>query len=143
VVFERHLRIEARAGRERDREDRAKAVDGVEREETAMRWTSRILCGSVTLSIEPRPMRTSSSVTKKSGSSWICSSFSSSVIFASRWFTRDSTLRSAGCRVGWSACSSLDCVAAATTPPTTTALSARIDIATAALGLNLNMAIPL
>ena len=55
---------------------------GIPRREssTAIRWSSRIRRGSVTLRTEPSPLRTSSSVTKKSGSSWICSSFSSSVI---------------------------------------------------------------
>ena len=83
---------------------------------TAMRWSSRIRAGSVTLRTEPSPRRTSSSVTMKSGSSWICSSFSWVVILASRRFTLASTARSAAWRVGCRARSSPDWVAA-TTPP--------------------------
>jgi hypothetical protein len=84
---------------------------------------------------------TPSSVTRKSGSSWICWSFSSSVIFASSAFTRESTWPSAGFRVGWSACSSLDCVAA-TTPPAIAVPSTRIETASQSLGLNLDMGVP-
>ena len=105
---------------------------------TAMRWSSLILTGSVTLRTEPSPLRTSASVTRKSGSSWICSSFSWSVIFDSRSLTRDSIAWSADCRVGWSACSSLDCVAA-TTPPAAARTSTRTGAATEALNLNLRM----
>ena len=106
---------------------------------TAIRCSSRIRTGSVTLRTEPRPLRTSSSVTMKSGSSWICSSFSCSVIRDSRASTRRSMLRSARSRVGWSACSSLDCVAA-TTPPAAAKTSTRADTTTGALNLNLRMA---
>jgi hypothetical protein len=51
-------------------------------------------------------------------------------------FTCESMLRFAGCRVGWRARSSLGCVAA-TTPPASIVLSARIATATAVLGLKL------
>jgi hypothetical protein len=39
---------------------------------TAIRWSSLIRSGLVSLSTAPSPARTSSSVTMKSGSSWIC-----------------------------------------------------------------------
>jgi hypothetical protein len=105
---------------------------------TAMRWSSRIRWGSVTLRTEPSPLRTSSSVTMKSGSSWICSSFSLRVIFASRALTRRSTSRSARAAAGWSACSSLDWVPA-TTPPAAARTSASTGRMTEALNLNLRM----
>src|SRR6478735_5335964 len=65
-----------------------------------MCWSLLIVDGSVTLSTEPRPLRTSWSVTMKSGSNWICSSFSCNVILASRAFTRLSTGRAEGCPAG-------------------------------------------
>src|SRR5829696_6515829 len=105
---------------------------------TAMRWSSRIRCGSVTLRTEPSPLRTSASVTMKSGSSWICSSFSWSVIFASRALTRRSTLPPAPDLAGRSACSSLDWVPA-TTPPAAAKTSARTGRTTEALNLNLRI----
>ena len=95
----------------------------------------------MTLSTEPRPAFTSASVTRKSGSSWICSSFSCSVICPSRLFTRVSIAGSAGCRAGASAASSLDCVAAIT-PPAAAPLTAITAAAIAARCLNLDMCLP-
>jgi hypothetical protein len=62
----------------------------------------------------------------KSGSNCTCSSFSCTVIFASRAFTRASTPAPAGCRIDARAASSADCVPAIT-PPAVTALSATTD----------------
>ena len=108
---------------------------------TAMCWRRLISAGSVRLSTEPRPLPTSSSVTRKSGSSWICSSFSCSVIFASREFTRASITWLADCRVGASAASSVDLVAA-TTPLAVIEVSATTDPMIATLRLNLDIILP-
>jgi hypothetical protein len=80
-VVEGHLRIEARAGAERDGEDRPEAVDRGEREQQRDS-EPRLLegdplelpdsrSGFVSLRTAPSPLRTSSSVTRKSGSNWI------------------------------------------------------------------------
>ena len=81
-------------------------------------------------------------MTLKSGSSSICSSFSSSVICASRSFTRVSIAWSAGCRAGASAASSLGCVAATTPPAAARAHRDRPPTAIAARCLNLDMFLP-
>ena len=108
---------------------------------TAISWSSLIRAGSVTLRTEPSPASTSSSVTRKSGRSWICSSFSSSVILASRRFTRASTPLSAGPRVAWSASSSLG-VSTATTLPATAVPNATVATATAVMSFELHIVSP-
>ena len=109
---------------------------------TAMRCSSLILHRIREAEHRAEPVAHLPSVTRKSGSNWICSSFSSSVILASSEFTRASTPALAGFRVGWSACSSL-AVVAATIPPAAAAPSARVNTAAATLSLNLDMIVPL
>ena len=147
-VVRGHLRVEAR-GRRRAGSGRSCGSRGSCRRRTgagcagATRrprcvWSSRMRTGSVTLRTEPRPARTPSSVTMKSGSSLICCSFSSRVICASSAFTRPSTPRSGACRVGCSTASSLERVPA-TTPPTVAVPAATSATAIAAFNLSLAM----
>ena len=98
--------------------------------------------GSVRLNTPPTGFLASSSLIWPSESSWIWSSFSCSVICLSSSSTRRSTFWFAAPRLGASAASSLDCVAA-TTPPATTALSTTVAIPVAILPLRMLMVLPL
>ena len=99
---------------------------------TAMCWKWLIFAGSTRLKTEPTPFCASASVICPSDSSWTCCSFSSVVILRSRLLTLRSMPRSAGCRVGCNAASSVDRVAA-TTAPATSMLNTTIVVTIAAL----------
>ena len=99
---------------------------------TAMCWKWLIFAGSTRLKTEPTPAFASASVICPSESSWSCWSFSLTVIWLSRRSTLRSMPRSALCRAGAKALSSLERVAA-TTPPATSMLSATIVAMIAAL----------
>ena len=99
---------------------------------TAMCWKWSIFAGSTRLKTPPTPAFASASVICPSDSSCSCWSFSPTVILLSRRSTLRSMPRSALCRAGANALSSLERVAA-TTPPATSMLSATIVAMTATL----------
>ena len=99
---------------------------------TATCWKWSIFAGSVRLKTEPTPAFASASVICPSESSWTCWSFSSTVILRTRLSTLCSMPRSAAWRVGCSATSSVDRVAA-TTAPATSMLNTTIVATIAAL----------
>ena len=111
---------------------------------TAICWNSLISTGSTRLKTPPTPAsRASSSLTWPSESSWICCSFSSSVILREQAVDPllDVPARRAG-RVGASAASSVDCVAA-TTPPATAVLATTATSPASILPLRVFMPLPL
>ena len=109
---------------------------------TATCWRRLIAPGLTSLNTPPTPFLASSSLTWPSDRSWICCSFSSIVIFLSSALTRFSTPWLAAPRLGASAASSLDCVAA-TTPPATAVLATTATSPARALPLRVPMILPL
>ena len=108
---------------------------------TATFWRRLITSGLTSLNTPPTPAFASASLTWPSDRSWSCCSFSSIVIFESSVLTRVSMPWLAALRLGASAASSLDCVAA-TTPPATAVLTTTVASPARALPLRVLIGSP-